>query len=740
MATYHINIRLLSETTFGRGDGLAGEVDQEIVHDTSGFPYLRGRTLKGMLSEECDGIVAMLPQKQRWGTALRRLFGSAGSTTSTQARWHYGDATLPLALRRAVAQQFKATDSRARLTATDVLDSLTTIRQQTAIHATSGTPDEGSLRAARVIIRTMTFTSSLTTDSTELDDLVLLAAGCRALRHIGSGRTRGRGHVRCTLADSQGIDITSAQLAALEGVETVKTIVLQLTAVQPLLLTSLQGDPNSSVSFPYIPGSVLRGALIGRYSADKQTLDLEDETVNRLFFNGQTRYLHAYPLVGGQRAVPMPRSLAVEKTSTEPSQIYDRSVATPSDVTLRSISGFLQVDGGRLVCHTVDMAVNIHNQRDRPRGRGVEGQGAVFRYEAIAPMQTFVAAIICDHDADATELQKLLPERLWLGGSRSAGYGETTIDHVTVVDDWREWDAGAFAHTSKLPASAGKQRLTITLTSDLFVRDAHGAASATPPLAQIAAALCVQSVALDATRSTVATVNHGGFNRTWGLPTPQFAALAAGSVLVFNLDQAPTAAALTDLEQRGLGNRRAEGFGRVICNMLPAHAEYAVGKPDSSYPEETIALDPTSQQLAVLMAQRLLDQKLEAYLIAQVECNQINDKSTISNTQLSRLRIIARRALGTETMDTLDQFLKNLPSNARDQFARATIVGKGGGQPKKLDTWLRERIAQPVSLTHQSVHVAGQTAQADEQIAVDFTLRLIIAMARLKVKKEEQHD
>ena len=36
-----------------------------------------------------------------------------------------------------------------------------------------------------------------------------------------------------------------------------------MTAEQPLLLTSLQGDPNSSVSFSYIPGSVVRGALIG---------------------------------------------------------------------------------------------------------------------------------------------------------------------------------------------------------------------------------------------------------------------------------------------------------------------------------------------------------------------------------------------------------------------------------------------------------------------------------------------
>jgi CRISPR/Cas system CMR subunit Cmr4 (Cas7 group RAMP superfamily) len=210
MATYQLKIHLLSETTFGRGDGLAGEVDQEIVHDRSGFPYLRGRTLKGVLSEECDGIVAVLPAQHQptFDTALKSLFGIGGSTTQTQARWQYGDALLPEQLRTAVAQQV----TNKKRTVNEVLDSLTTIRQQTAIDIASGTPDEGSLRAVRVIIRELVFTSSLTADVPSDEQLQLLAAGCRALRHLGAGRTRGRGHVRCTLHNAAGEDITAEQL------------------------------------------------------------------------------------------------------------------------------------------------------------------------------------------------------------------------------------------------------------------------------------------------------------------------------------------------------------------------------------------------------------------------------------------------------------------------------------------------------------------------------------------------
>ena len=213
MATYKLTIRLLSETTFGRGDGLAGEVDQEIVHDQYGFPFLRGRTLKGALSEECDGIVEMLPPNPRWGKALHNLFGTAGSILTTQAHWHYGDATLPEPLRKAVAAQ----QYNKQLTATEVLDSLTTIRQQTAIHAKSGTPDEGSLRAARVLIRELVFTSRLTTwVKPSPEELMILAAGCRALRHLGAARTRGRGHIRCALYDMPPADITDTWITKLK--------------------------------------------------------------------------------------------------------------------------------------------------------------------------------------------------------------------------------------------------------------------------------------------------------------------------------------------------------------------------------------------------------------------------------------------------------------------------------------------------------------------------------------------
>lgn len=85
-----------------------------------------------------------------------------------------------------------------------------------------------------------------------------------------------------------------------------KAVTFLLHTQQPILATSLQGDPNSDVSYPYIPGSMIRGVLIGRYLKRhglRETEDILDNQsfpdVTRLFFDdGKTRYLNAYPTAG----------------------------------------------------------------------------------------------------------------------------------------------------------------------------------------------------------------------------------------------------------------------------------------------------------------------------------------------------------------------------------------------------------------------------------------------------------
>lgn len=100
-----LTIELLSDTTFGRGDGVAGLVDEEVEHDSrTGLPIIRGRTLKGLLVEECANLLYALANRPDFAGAAQWLFGSGGSALGDGAQMRVGLGELPSDLRQQVLE------------------------------------------------------------------------------------------------------------------------------------------------------------------------------------------------------------------------------------------------------------------------------------------------------------------------------------------------------------------------------------------------------------------------------------------------------------------------------------------------------------------------------------------------------------------------------------------------------------------------------------------------------------
>jgi hypothetical protein len=200
MNKYHIEITLKSDTTFGRGDGVAGYIDAEVEHDEFGLPFLRGRTLKGLLQEECANILFALQTDAKFSDfekAADNLFGKAGSDLEADAKMFVGDAVIQEDLRNAI----KYAIDKNQTTADEILQSLTTIRRQTAM-SEKGSPKAESLRSIRVILRETIFESNLSFDKDypiDSDEIVLLGMTCKALQRVGLARNRGRGKVSVKL-------------------------------------------------------------------------------------------------------------------------------------------------------------------------------------------------------------------------------------------------------------------------------------------------------------------------------------------------------------------------------------------------------------------------------------------------------------------------------------------------------------------------------------------------------------
>lgn len=521
-----------------------------------------------------------------------------------------------------------------------------------------------------------------------------------------------------------------------------KAITFTLETQQPILATSFQGDPNSDVSYSYIPGSMIRGAVIRRYMQQKELskLSLADDEVKRLFFDANsTRYLNAYLLSQEKkRTLPLPLSWFKDKDAefnddSPQITIYDFSIERGDDPeTPKSVGEYFWAkERGVIKLYKEKRRINIHNFRDRQKGRSTDNQGEIFCYDALDAGQTFQAVILCEEQDVATIQNLLAKPDIWLGGSKSAGYGHTKIIEIKPpIDNWNEIGISTEDREKD-------NILSITLLSHTLLRNEQGLSVADPTLIKQAVEDILNITLPEPSKIFANSTLIGGFNRKWGLPLAQVPALAAGTVVVFEgKDIEITSEQIEQLEGYGIGERREDGLGRIAVNWLQNEILQA-SLPNSS---NTSSLPPLrseqSRLLAEQMAQRLLEHKLEQYL--QQRVSYLTLQEGISNSQLSRLQSVVRQALPSGDCNLVLSLLNNLPSNARNQFERTKIGDKSFRQ--QLDEWLNNPTHWIQGI---EVKIADVERQFDDEIArknklaQKYTLRLIMAIAKKATKEKK---
>ena len=199
MPEYTLEIKLLSDTAFSAGAGVAGMVDSEIQYDEVGLPTLSGRAIKGLLTNACSEILYALGQNQedRWAQAAHHLFGIHGEMLDRAGALAIGDAAVAPDLRAWLTSDF----SRKKFSRQEIIDSLTDLRRQTAMNE-FGAPKDNSLRTIRVLIRGITLYAPIHFGSEPTaDEKALLAACVMGVKRAGLGRNRGRGKVQIQITN-----------------------------------------------------------------------------------------------------------------------------------------------------------------------------------------------------------------------------------------------------------------------------------------------------------------------------------------------------------------------------------------------------------------------------------------------------------------------------------------------------------------------------------------------------------
>ncbi len=547
-----------------------------------------------------------------------------------------------------------------------------------------------------------------------------------------------------------------------------------LTLGAPAVITALGGDPNSSLCLPFIPGAAIRGAMAGRLG-NSGTDNVKEEEFYELVLGGKVRYLHAYPAQNDRRALPIPVSVRLKKEAQKrleniaagdlaayPSLEGNAVVNWPKEQLVAPAENFLTIGSSRLTLVQPERSTRIHHQRDSKgdylgQDKQIRNHGAIFFFESLDAGQSFKGLLQIRGESEeeceqlAKRVQTLLKEEIFVGRSKRAGYGGMA---KIEWDESRKNEVEGAGTDGFQPITCDIEpdmKFRLLLTSACIVRNPDTGQIDPGALKVLISRYLEDKVEWVCSRWAFATV--GGFNRKWRLETPQALAVAAGSVVVLKAKQPILIDELYRVEHEGLGERREEGYGRVLFlkeGLSPQVFLHQEKKALSSF-----LLGKNPPQLVSIIEKRIID----VQIIKQIEEKALSiaksAKNLPSSSLLGRLRTPLRND-PEKALKTIKDWLqegdkdKCLKRAAMDQLNGCFIEWKN--RKHSLLEWLMEAIDEnkildwlQTSVIAQRGHLISEKSAMNflhaksEELSVRLIDALFSAMA-LRNKKKEADD
>ncbi len=196
MIEYNVTIETLSDTMLGSGESIPGFIDNDIKYDEYGIPYMFAKTLKGLIREQMEMLKEYASKD--YAASIEELLGS----TDIEGEKKLGKLkfTNVEVLPEVKYELMKAIQS-GEVTPSEILDAMTVTYSSTRIDNTTGTYAPHSLRRERMVKKGILFQTKVYLDVTEYnkDYDKMIKDSFQALQHIGTHKSKGKGHVKCTV-------------------------------------------------------------------------------------------------------------------------------------------------------------------------------------------------------------------------------------------------------------------------------------------------------------------------------------------------------------------------------------------------------------------------------------------------------------------------------------------------------------------------------------------------------------
>ncbi|MEJ2248893.1 MAG: RAMP superfamily CRISPR-associated protein [Candidatus Lokiarchaeota archaeon] len=704
-----IKMELLSDTLPGDAESYGTYIDQDIVSDKDGIPYIPARRIKGILRKNADNLQSYL------NLHPDEIFGKPGMNQeffkiSNGYIENYRDIKYFL---KSIKINDNKSDSQQILdkifNRDRISDFYTIIRTQTTIEDyIKGVAKENSLRTSRLLKKGLKFIFILNISNDKIkDDTVLfgdLKKICNISRHIGTNKNRGFGNISLNLQKEPDDNIEELVSQKGENLSLIEEILkieeqkyiklnFELYNTEPLIISPYVGL-NSRTAF-YIPGTMVLGVLASKFIKTNQIKDKAHENIDfkEIFLENNIIFSNFYFTCDFEefqkRSIPIPKSLYKSKYGNEFLNLIN--VDLPLNKNLNNLDGYyntnnlLELKNKDIV--NLNTSINYHFQsaKDKSIGSTSEGEQNFFQYESIDANYLFSGSI----SGKSRYIKKLIKifkkadsETLTirLGKSRSAQYGNCLLKLKNYI----------IQNDNEEIKKHETNRFVIYLESDMILLNSHGYPDPNPKLLMrsLEDNLKLPKNSLKIKKQFIEKIELGGFSGIWGLPKIQFPALKKGSIFLIeslrNIN-------LSKINEFYYGIKTNAGFGKI--QIIPISDNYNLHLDSLKFEDLSESKFEQSKIKDFILS------ALDSYIIDRVNelaYNKANKyQKTYSNSELTRLKKFIK---GIDNKEDLKRKFNALSEDGYKKFKPFHDILYLKSRNKKIeDITFNEKIADIVT-------------------------------------------
>jgi len=621
------DIEFKSDYHVGAGHGLGLQVDSALLRDADGVPVIRGTVLAGLLRESLVNLLALKPVAENQPdirSTVDRIFG----TPRYKKRWRISSARpKDMAAPQAPSGAWRSGETAAQITTRVRVNPRTRRAEKNKLFTRE--EGDGCLRF-HFVAECDSDDDTAQREAEYLVAAARMLRNLGAGKRRGYGEceihlidrdkereilARFRQRLKSELVESPARSLTATDALPLDlpadsGQYNYRLRVL-IRLDEPLLIGRRAEAGNQYETLEVVPGTVLRGALAWRI-AQRLGIQLANgasaayQHFVSLFFRGTVCFSALTPIEirkdnreWGYPTIVAPRDLMtceLHPGYSKPSSDTGHGVWSlfenardmcpecakedaasgrkAASVKLETLGGFISLVKGAPRSKTKpDQTVEMHIRIDSGSGRVRTGD--LYGYVALEPGQYFAGEITCTNEYVWQALQKMAGlepgvNELKLGKATQRGYGKVSVVFQPVNQP--------LFHIQSLDKRLhATGQVTMLLLSDLIVTDRWGRFWRGFDPAWLKRELGLPDgaeVSIDRNQdgealafSAVRTVD--AFNAALGLPRTRDIAVVAGSSVRLSfkgIEVSDLVQRLEQVEARGIGLRRDEGFGRVAFN------------------------------------------------------------------------------------------------------------------------------------------------------------------------------